>query len=109
MEDSHPHDGHQAGRLHLEEEEVGAARVEGRRCNHLGKKERDWGGSKSGREEERGGGQRGGEVRGRGQLGLRVGTNGLPTAGSRSTAQTCSHVCSRPQRTNPTSNLLFYW
>jgi hypothetical protein len=23
MEDSHPHDGHQAGRLHLREEEVG--------------------------------------------------------------------------------------
>jgi hypothetical protein len=54
MEDSHPHEGHQAGRLHLGEEEVGGrvARVEGWRCNHLGKKERDWGGCKSGREEE---------------------------------------------------------
>jgi hypothetical protein len=51
MEDSHPHDGHQAGRLHLGEEEVGgAARVEGWSCNHLEKKERDWGGCKSGRE-----------------------------------------------------------
>jgi hypothetical protein len=73
MEDSHPHEGHQAGRLHLGEEEVGGrvARVEGWRCNHLGKKERDWGGCKSGREEERGGGgQRGGGVRGRGRLGL---------------------------------------
>jgi hypothetical protein len=54
MEDSHPHDGHQARRLHLREEEVGAARVEGWPCNHLGKKERDWGGCKSGREEQRG-------------------------------------------------------
>ena len=41
MEDSHPHDGHQAGRLHLGEEEVGGARVEGWRCNHLGKKEKE--------------------------------------------------------------------
>jgi hypothetical protein len=49
MEDSHPHDGHQAGRLHLGEE-GGGARIEGLRCNHLGKKERDWGGCKRGRE-----------------------------------------------------------
>jgi hypothetical protein len=40
MEDSHPHDGYQAGRLHLGEEEVGGARVEGCCCNHLGKKDR---------------------------------------------------------------------
>jgi hypothetical protein len=70
MEDSHPHDGHQAGRLHHGEEEVGG---------RLGL--RDGAGITWGRrrgigvaarvEERGGGGQRGGGVRGRGRLGLR--------------------------------------
>jgi hypothetical protein len=53
-----------------------AARVEERKRE--GRRPKGWGSEREGR------------------LGLRGGTNGLPTAGSRSTAQTRSHVCSRP-------------
>jgi hypothetical protein len=61
------------------------------------------------REEERGGRPKGWESDREGAARVRGGTNGLPTAGSRSMAQTRSHVSSQPQRTNPTSILLFYW
>jgi hypothetical protein len=57
----------------LERKRCGAARVEGWSCNHLGKKERDWGGCKSGREEERGGRPKGWGSEREGRLGLRGG------------------------------------
>jgi hypothetical protein len=79
MEDSHPHDGHQAGRLHLGEEEVGGG------LGLRGGAAITWGRRRgiraAARVEERkreGDGQRGGGVRGSGRLGLRGGLMGSP-------------------------------
>ena len=71
MEDSHLHDGHQAGRLHLGEEEVGGLGLRGGAAITWGRR-RGIGGLQEWNREGRGG-QRGGGVRGRGRLGFRGG------------------------------------
>ena len=71
MEDSHPHDGHQAGRLHLGEEEVGGLGLRGGAAITWGRRRRI---GVAARVEERGEGRpKGWESEREGRLGFRGG------------------------------------
>ena len=78
MEDSHPHDGHQAGRLHLGEEEVaGGLGLRGGAAITWGRRK---GIGAAARVEERGGQPKGWGSEREGASRVKGGTNGLPTA-----------------------------
>jgi hypothetical protein len=74
---------------------MGSCKNLGGGCKNLGKEEREGGAAakwdgRGGRLQTKGGGG--------GRLGLGGGDSGLPSNGSRSMAQTRSHIRSRPQR-----------
>jgi hypothetical protein len=74
MEDSHPHDGHQAGRLHLGEEEVGGLGLRGGTAITWGRRR---GIGAAARVEERGGLPKGWGSEREGAARVKGGTNGL--------------------------------
>jgi hypothetical protein len=81
-----------------------ATKIQAGKGLHLGEGKVGGGGVKN--RDKRGGGCTRG-TRGRGRLGFGGGErSGLPTTGSRSTAQNQSHACSRPPRTRQTKILL---